>query len=80
MNIDDLIQNLNPEIYERLKEAVELGKWANGERLTPEQRETCLQAVILYEQRLPEDERSGYIEQSCKTSSGAKDDDKIKWQ
>lgn len=73
MDIETLIQNITPEIYENLKTAVELGKWANGEVLSEEQRQLCMQAVIMYERTLPEQERSGYIEQSCKSSSN--DDD-----
>ncbi|HEY8386451.1 MAG TPA: DUF1315 family protein [Porticoccaceae bacterium] len=62
MNYQELVKNLTPEIYENLKRAVELGKWPNGERLTQEQRETCLQAVIAWDMlHKPEQERVGYI-------------------
>ena len=54
---------MNPEVYANLKRAVELGKWPNGERLTGEQKRTCLQAVIAYDhQHKPAAERVGYIE------------------
>ncbi|MEJ6679447.1 MAG: DUF1315 family protein, partial [OM182 bacterium] len=34
------------------------GKWGDGARLSPEQVESCLQAIILYETKnLPESER-----------------------
>ena len=62
MDYQQLIKTMTPAIYESLKRAVELGKWPNGERLTPEQRQTCLQAVIAYDhQHKPELERVVYI-------------------
>ena len=48
MNFKDMIDNMSPEVYGRLKQAVELGKWPNGVKLTPEQTELCMQAVITY--------------------------------
>ena len=42
-------ENITPEIYLNLKQALELGKWADGRKLTPEQKETCMQAVIAWE-------------------------------
>ncbi|MDF3931535.1 YeaC family protein [Pseudomonas citronellolis] len=58
----ETIENITPEIYESLKLAVEIGKWPDGRKLTPEQKELCLQAVIAWElQNLPEDQRTGYM-------------------
>lgn len=64
------IENITPEIYENLKQAVELGKWANGNKLTPEQRELCMQAMIAWEDKnLPEEQRTGYMgAQTCSSS------------
>lgn len=66
-----MIENITPEIYESLKLAVEIGKWADGRKLTPEQRELSLQAVIAWEmQNLPEDQRTGYMgPQECASKS-----------
>ncbi|EPB7233470.1 TPA: YeaC family protein, partial [Acinetobacter baumannii] len=67
MNIEQMLSVLNPEIVERLKTAVEIGKWPNGVALTKEQRETCMQAVIAWElKNLPEEQRSGYIDRGTK--------------
>lgn len=67
MNIEQMLSVLNPEIVERLKTAVEIGKWPNGVVLTKEQRETCMQAVIAWElKNLPEEQRSGYIDRGTK--------------
>ena len=61
-DFQQLFDTINPEIYETLKRAVELGKWADGERLSREQRANCMQAVIAYEHKhLSPEERSGYV-------------------
>lgn len=61
-------QNLDPEIYQRLKRSLELGKWPDGKPLTQEQKELCMQAIISYEAvHLEEHERAGYLGQTCQT-------------
>ncbi|HGM5103510.1 DUF1315 family protein [Serratia marcescens] len=49
MDVKDLIAAMTPEIYQRLVQAVELGKWPDGVVLTPEQKENSLQAVMLWQ-------------------------------
>ena len=62
------IENITPEIYQSLKLAVEIGKWPDGRKLTLEQKELTLQALIAWEaQNLPEEERIGYMEQQCES-------------
>lgn len=39
------------EVYQRLSTAVELGKWPDGVALTEEQKENCLQLVMLWQAR-----------------------------
>lgn len=51
MNLDELINNMTPEVYQRLSTAVELGKWPDGVALTPEQKENSLQLVMLWQAR-----------------------------
>lgn len=73
-NFEDLIASMTPEICDNMRRAVELGKWPDGRVLTKEQRETCMQAVLAWEAKnLPEDQRTGYMEQACK--SEGKDDE-----
>jgi uncharacterized protein YeaC (DUF1315 family) len=69
----EMIENITPDIYESLKLAVEIGKWSDGRKLTQEQKELSLQAVIAWElQNLPEDQRTGYMElQECSSKSKA---------
>lgn len=51
MNIEEMINGMTPDIYQRLVTAVELGKWADGVALTAEQKENCLQLVMLWQAR-----------------------------
>lgn len=78
-----LIEKLTPDIYQRLKTAVEIGKWPDGRKVTPEQRALSLQAVIAYEieQNFPKEERTGFV--NTKGSECHADDDApqpLKWQ
>jgi len=47
--IEQLVEQISPQLYERLKAAVETGKWPNGERLSDELRATALQLVMVYQ-------------------------------
>jgi uncharacterized protein YeaC (DUF1315 family) len=49
MSFEHLIKNLSPEIYQRLKVAVETGKWFDGKPLSEEQKEYALQAVFAWQ-------------------------------
>ena len=49
MNPENLVQNMTLEVYQKLKTSVETGRWLDGNPLTEEQKETCLQAIILYQ-------------------------------
>jgi hypothetical protein len=64
MNFKTLIEQLDPEMYQRLKLAVEIGKWGDGRALTQEQRELSLQAIIAYEveNKFPQSERIGFVD------------------
>ena len=57
-----MISNIDHDTYAILKQALELGKWANGIKLTREQKELTMMAIIAGEQKnLPEEQRSGYM-------------------
>ncbi|MEO3739225.1 YeaC family protein [Enterobacter sp. AG5470] len=51
MSVDQIVNSMTPEIYQRLVTAVELGKWPDGVALTPEQKENSLQLVMLWQAR-----------------------------
>lgn len=62
MNLEQLLDNISPEIYQNLKRAIELGKWPDGNKMSAEQRQLSMQAVIAYEHKhIPESERTAYI-------------------
>ena len=67
MNIEQMLSILDADIVERLKTAIEIGKWPNGVVLTAEQRQMCMQAVIAWEhQHVDAKQRTGYIDKGHK--------------
>ncbi len=48
-DINQVIDEMPHEVYERLVSAVELGKWQDGTVLTEEQKASTLQVVMLYQ-------------------------------
>lgn len=49
MDYSKLIETLTPDMIERFTSAVETGKWPDGSKLSDQQKETCLQAIMLYQ-------------------------------
>ena len=54
MNFLAMIDTMSEEVYLSLKQAIELGKWANGVALTDEQKEQ-LQKIEKWLRKVPED-------------------------
>ena len=52
MNIDALLAAMTLDVYARLRQAVETGKWPDGTVLSEEQRDSCMQAVLLYQSKI----------------------------
>lgn len=71
MTYEELIERLDPNVYRSLRQSIELGKWPDGRKLSPEQRSISLEAVIHYENthNMPEDERTGYIDRGAKAGT-----------
>ena len=63
---EKVIQAMNIETYQRLRTAVEIGKWSNGEVLNAEQRGTSMQAVLAYESIHAVDakQKTGFVDTS----------------
>lgn len=62
MDKQTVLNHLSPEIVAKFRTAIEIGKWDNGDKLSLEQRQTCMQAVMIWEyEHLPINERTGYI-------------------
>ncbi|OEF27677.1 YeaC family protein [Vibrio rumoiensis] len=51
MNVEQLLNAMTPEVYERLNYAIETGRWLDGTPITKEQRDSCMQAVMLYQSK-----------------------------
>lgn len=76
MNFEDAAESIPKEIYDQFKKAIELGKWPDGRVLSKDQKEICLQAIMIYEVKhgVEEKDRTGYIDREKKTSPcGPKD-------
>ena len=52
MNINELVKNLTPDVYENLRTAVELGKWPDGKPLNDAQKDNSLQLVMAYQAKV----------------------------
>ncbi len=67
MNKQEILAAMTPELVDKFRTAIELGKWPDGKKLTPNQRETCLQAVMIWEhEHLPPEQRIGYMHKPIK--------------
>lgn len=49
--LNQLITSMTPDIYQRLVLAVETGKWPDGVALNSDQKDHCLQLVMLWQAR-----------------------------
>lgn len=52
MNLDAILAAVTPEVYARLRQAVETGKWPDGTPLSEEQKEHAMQTVMLYQAKI----------------------------
>lgn len=83
MDIEQIFAVLTPDIYQKFKTAIEVGKWPDGKLLTVEQKEICMQAVIAYEYKnMHESQRTGFIKEAecqSKKNTDRNVEEKIKW-
>ncbi|NRB41599.1 MAG: DUF1315 family protein [Pseudomonadales bacterium] len=85
-----VIEAMNEETYLRLRAAVEIGKWPNGNALSSQQRETSMQAVLAYEalHTVARDQTTGFVDtqnSDCHDDEGnhvggADEATTLKWQ
>lgn len=87
MDYHELVDSMTPELFERMRRALEVGKWPDGRALTQEQREQTMQAVILWgERHLSAQERVGFIDtkakdgDACDSELDASEDTLLKWK
>lgn len=48
-NLTDYAKSISPALYQQLRQAVETGKWLDGNNLTKEQKAHSLQLLMLYQ-------------------------------
>jgi uncharacterized protein YeaC (DUF1315 family) len=78
---EDAIVAMPREVYDRMVDALSLGKWPDGRSITDTQRVDTMKAVILWGQHhLPKDQRIGFIDKGSKVDSLCDDPVPIKWQ
>jgi hypothetical protein len=56
MQVEQLLAVMTKDVYDKFKQAIETGKWLDGKPLSEEQRETVLQAVLLYQAKVEQSE------------------------
>lgn len=78
MELAAFLENMTPAIHQALRQSLELGKWPDGRKMTEQERDAGLQAIIVYEhEHLPENQRIGYMPQSCKSGKAEKTEETI---
>lgn len=84
MTLEQLLENLNPQIVASLKRAIELGKWPNGTALDRQQRALCIQAVVRWEHHhLKPEDCSGYVPPKatpCNTATQGESPQPLHWK
>jgi len=80
MDLQQLLNGITPEIYKQLQRAVEIGKWSDGRSLTDEQKSLCMQAIIAYDQRQPEQQRTGYVPPKSTECATPDTEQSVKWK
>lgn len=51
MEYQQFVDNLDDQTVRKLTTAVETGRWENGDKLTEKQRDSAMQAVMLWQAR-----------------------------
>ncbi|MFT5706261.1 MAG: hypothetical protein ACI9ES_000533 [Oceanospirillaceae bacterium] len=64
MNYEELILKMTPQMHSSIKTAIELGKWPDGKKMTGDQLDICMRAIIAYDQKLPQEQRTGFIDRT----------------
>lgn len=63
-------EQLTPDMVERFRRAVEIGKWPDGRIVSAEQRDILLQALIVYEEKnIDPSQRAVSVTEQCSSSS-----------
>ena len=81
VSFDQLATQMSTEVYQQLKTAIEIGRWANGDKLTEQQQQLSLQAILRYEmEHLPPEQRTGYIPPKPSACESPPDSAPLRWK
>ncbi|WP_418113351.1 DUF1315 family protein [Vibrio scophthalmi] len=72
MDAEQLVNAITPDAYQRLLFAVETGKWPEGTVLSQQQRDSCMQAVMLYQAKHNEEAQHMTVAQGGEISFKSK--------
>ncbi len=62
MSFNQVAADMSAEVYQQFKTAIEIGRWPDGKKLSAQQKQLCLEAILRYEQEhVPPEKRTGYI-------------------
>lgn len=68
MQLAAFLKCMTATIYQTLREAIELGKWADGRKLSTDEQAAILQALIIYEaEQVAPSERIGFMPATCQS-------------
>ena len=75
------VRQMDRKTYDRLVDALAIGRWPDGRTLSNEQRQSAMQAVITWGElhRAPE-ERVGFIDKGSKANEGRDDPTPLNWK
>mgnify|MGYP001074560566 CR=1 FL=1 len=57
MQVEQLLAAMTSDIFDKFKQAIETGKWLDGKPLSDEQKETVMQAVLLYQAKIEQSDQ-----------------------
>ena len=57
MQVEQLLSAMTDDIYKKFNQAIETGKWLDGNPLSEEQKETIMQALLLYQAKVEQSEQ-----------------------
>lgn len=85
MDFEKAAQSMGSDVYQRFKSAIETGRWPDGSSVSEEQKQTCMQAIILYEQKhVAADQRTGFVTPKPSACASDKpndtDESTLKWK
>ena len=58
MDYSQAVGNLNQDVINKLRTAIEIGRWESGDKVTQEQLDTAMQAVMFWQSRHAENSDS----------------------